>query len=121
MPITQITDKKIERLPLWARGYIRQLETKVKNLQIQAKGLKGEENSGIKATLTESGQDIFLPKRCTVRFKVSDSLWVSSCLRSHGRSGNAVDIYTSDQAIILPESTNHFQIISGRRIQVVAE
>jgi hypothetical protein len=113
-----VLKERTAKLPLWAKSHIQSLQRQVDALKKQSAGIKGEENSGVKATYTESGQDIYLPERATISFDLSNDICVTASLRNHGKM-KSVDIYTSYQSVILPESSNHFQIISSYNLNKV--
>lgn len=118
MPINIMTEEKLKRLPKWVQTYIIGLEKKNDAL---ISLLNGDPQTDVKVDLYMSGCQRYLPNRSTVHYSLSPGLYVDVRLRKQDRRGNVVEIYTSDQAVILPEATNHFHIVSARRFSVVAE
>lgn len=111
-------DEKIAKLPQWAQRHIKSLQEKNDKLIAL---LNGEEESDITADLYTEGCTRYIPERSTIRFKVSGGLWVEIRLRKQDNYGKVLEVYTSDQAIVLPEATNHFHIVTARRFKIVAE
>jgi hypothetical protein len=113
-----MTKEKFEKLPKWVQSYIKVLEKKNEQL---ISLLQDEEETDVVANLYTSDCKRYIPVESSIRFNISSGLWVDIRLRKQDALGNVVEVVTSDQAIVLPESSNHFHIVSARRFKVVAE
>lgn len=119
MPIKVLSEEKMKKLPKWIQAELLQRDRKIALLEDLLASLNGSEVTPINFSV--ANRTYYLPARTTINFKVSTKLWIDVSLRPQDRLGNVVEIYTSDQACIFPESTNHFRVVSMRRMKVVAE
>jgi hypothetical protein len=118
MPITGVTEDKIARLPKWAQRHIKVLEEKIKR---QTSLLQEEEKTRIRADMYMSDCYRYIPERSSVRYLISKSMWVDVRLKERREAGAVVELNSSDQMLIVPESTNHVYVTPARRVKVVLE
>lgn len=103
--------EKIKKLPQWIQHYILIIE---KRNDMLTSILNGEENTSIKALMGSEGVNRNIPDRATIRFIMNNGSHVDISF-----SKDHLEVFTRDTAIIIPEASNHFHIISKRSSEVI--
>lgn len=117
MPIYAMTEEKLAKLPKWIQEHIKYLERKVQNLEESISNLTGEEESDIKCIFNMTGKEFFLPTRSTIRFSIGGLREYADVSVAREGDSKKLNLFTGDQAVILPEATNHFSVYSTNRIK----
>lgn len=118
MPIQAMTKEKLEKLPKWVQLHIQTQSRKIEMMEETLAALNGDKITDVYFDF--AGKRYYLPERTTVYMNITPRLKAQFELRKR-EPGRCIHVFTSDQAIILPESTNHFVLVSARKMSIVFE